>query len=132
MSTETAATVNADDLRTVLNQRIGHSHSRPGIWDDDNVRNGLAGKPCEECAARERLAAALDAASPEPSEPPPGVQKASGERANAALANIRALHCPDGTEPYPWCNHDGYSWPCSTIQALDAATDLGPTWDGAQ
>ncbi len=50
--------VDSDDLTTVLNQRVGHAHSRPGIWDDDN-RPGLAGTRCVECAARERLHAAL-------------------------------------------------------------------------
>lgn len=31
-----------------------HCHSRPGIWDGDNIRNGLAGKPCAECAIYDR------------------------------------------------------------------------------
>ena len=51
-------TVDADDLAAVLNQRVGHSHQRPGVWDDSNPPS-LAGKPCVECAARERLTAAL-------------------------------------------------------------------------
>lgn len=58
--------VNVDDLTTVLNQRNGHCHSRPGIWDDDN-RPGLAGTRCVECAARERLmAAARIGSTPDP------------------------------------------------------------------
>lgn len=51
----------ADDLRIVLNQRVMHSHQRPGIWDSDN-RPGLANTPCVECAARQRLASWLEAA----------------------------------------------------------------------
>jgi len=42
-----------------------HSHSRPGIWDDDNIRNGLAGKPCAECAMYDRARALLQSA-PQP------------------------------------------------------------------
>lgn len=53
-----AVVVDADDLAAVLNQRVGHSHLRPGVWDDSNPPE-LAGKSCVECAARERLAAAL-------------------------------------------------------------------------
>lgn len=55
-------TVDPSDLLTVLNQRTGHSHRRPGIWDPDN-RPEIANKPCVECAARERLRAALSAAT---------------------------------------------------------------------
>lgn len=55
-----AVTVDADDLRTVLNQRNRHHHQRPGVWDDDN-RPGVAGTPCPECRARGRLEAALAA-----------------------------------------------------------------------
>lgn len=40
-----------------------HSHSRPGIWDDDNIRNGLAGKPCAECALYDRARALLKSAN---------------------------------------------------------------------
>lgn len=36
-----------------------HSHSRPGIWDDDNIRNGLAGKRCAECEMYDRARALL-------------------------------------------------------------------------
>jgi hypothetical protein len=36
-----------------------HCHSRPGIWDDDNIRSGLAGKPCAECAMYDRARALL-------------------------------------------------------------------------
>lgn len=39
-----------------------HSHSRPGIWDDDNIRNGLAGKPCAECEMYDRARALLQSA----------------------------------------------------------------------
>lgn len=46
------------DLWTVLNQDAMHSHQRPGIWDDSN-RPEIAGKPCEQCAARARLMVAL-------------------------------------------------------------------------
>jgi hypothetical protein len=28
----------------------GHAHSLPGIWDSDNIKSGLAGKPCAWCA----------------------------------------------------------------------------------
>jgi hypothetical protein len=45
--------VSAADLRSVLEQLHGHDHLRPGIWD------GSDGRPCVECAARERLTAAL-------------------------------------------------------------------------
>lgn len=44
--------INADDLRTVLGQRTGHSHRVPGLWDS-------TGLPCAECAARARLQAAV-------------------------------------------------------------------------
>lgn len=30
-------------------QGPGHSHTVPGIWDDDNIPE-IAGKPCEWCA----------------------------------------------------------------------------------
>lgn len=49
--------VSAEDLRVVLAQRVMHSHARPGIWDWDN--GAKANTACEECAARQRLAAAL-------------------------------------------------------------------------
>ena len=39
-----------------------HSHSRPGIWDDDNIRNGLAGKRCAECEMYDRARALLQSA----------------------------------------------------------------------
>ena len=48
-----AVVVLGRDLRTVLAQRVMHSHQRPGVWDDDNP--GKGGTPCEECAARQRL-----------------------------------------------------------------------------
>jgi hypothetical protein len=50
--------VSVDDLLLVLQQRVMHSHQRPGIWDGDN-RPGLANTRCLECAARERLWRAL-------------------------------------------------------------------------
>lgn len=50
--------VDPADLRTALDQRMLHSHQRPGVWDDSN-RPEIAGKPCVECAARQRLASAL-------------------------------------------------------------------------
>jgi hypothetical protein len=58
--------IDPDDLRMVLDQRAGHSHTRPGVWDSDN-RPGLANTRCRECAARERLWALLSpvAAAPE-------------------------------------------------------------------
>lgn len=46
------------DLRTVLDQRMMHSHQRPGVWDDDNSPE-IAGTACVECAARARLEALL-------------------------------------------------------------------------
>lgn len=52
-------TVRRDDLRVRLDQRRGHSHTVPGIWDSDNGPD-KAGKPCTECAADGRLRAALD------------------------------------------------------------------------
>jgi hypothetical protein len=55
--------VSAADLEAVLNQRVMHSHSRPGIWDSDN-RPGLAHTRCVECAARERLRADLQGPDP--------------------------------------------------------------------
>ena len=45
-------TVSDADLRTVLDQRVMHCHLRDGHWDSD-------GRPCQECAARGRLYAAL-------------------------------------------------------------------------
>lgn len=42
-----------------------HSHSRPGIWDDDNIRNGLAGKRCAECEMYDRARALLQSISEE-------------------------------------------------------------------
>lgn len=36
-----------------------HCHSRPGIWDEDNIRTGLAGKPCAECAMYDRARSLL-------------------------------------------------------------------------
>lgn len=47
----------ADDLETLLNQKILHRHLRPGVWDGDNGER--AGLPCTECAVRERLWTAL-------------------------------------------------------------------------
>lgn len=55
-------TVNTDDLRTVLNQRVMHAHQVHGIWDDDNGEK--SGTACRECAARDMLIAALDLARP--------------------------------------------------------------------
>lgn len=53
------ALVDPADLRTVLNQRhASHAHQRSGVWDDSN-RPEIAGKPCVECAARQRLHTAL-------------------------------------------------------------------------
>lgn len=46
--------VSRADLETKLNQRGGHGHSRPGVWDGDN-RPEIAGQPCVECAAEKRL-----------------------------------------------------------------------------
>jgi hypothetical protein len=54
-------TVTAADLRRVLDQRVQYSHMRPGSWDDSN-RPEIAGRLCVECAARDRLRAALDVA----------------------------------------------------------------------
>lgn len=59
---EGLAVVPAGDVRAVL-ERQPHCHSRPGVWDDDN-RPEVAGTPCRECAARGRLSAALDGATP--------------------------------------------------------------------
>lgn len=42
----------AADLRLILEQRVLHCHMRDGHWDAD-------GRPCQECAARGRLYAAL-------------------------------------------------------------------------
>lgn len=41
-------------LEFLISQRgkAGHSHRRPGIWDDDN--GVLAGKPCDVCAMYDR------------------------------------------------------------------------------
>jgi hypothetical protein len=45
----------------------GHCHSRRGIWDDDNGER--AGKPCEDCAAWQRLRSLLtNDATPAPSK----------------------------------------------------------------
>lgn len=38
----------------------GHSHQRPGIWDDDNLPN-KAGKPCSYCLAWSNMRASIDA-----------------------------------------------------------------------
>lgn len=46
------AVVDPADLRTVLDQRSQHAHRTPGRWDAD-------GSACTECAARDRLRAAL-------------------------------------------------------------------------
>jgi hypothetical protein len=46
------AIVDPADLRTVLDQRSQHAHRTPGRWDAD-------GSACTECAARNRLRAAL-------------------------------------------------------------------------
>ncbi|MCW2897880.1 MAG: hypothetical protein JWO67_145 [Streptosporangiaceae bacterium] len=62
-------TVDPADLRLVLDQKNGHSHRRPGIWDADNPP-WRANRPCVECAAGERLRAAL-ATALEPSLPLP-------------------------------------------------------------
>jgi hypothetical protein len=51
------------DVRIVLDQRIGHDHQRPGVWDFDNLPD-RAGQPCVECAARKRLRAAIEADQP--------------------------------------------------------------------
>jgi hypothetical protein len=56
--------VSAADLTTVLDQRNLHCHRRPGIWDDDNPPD-RAGTRCVECAARERLLAAMRATEPD-------------------------------------------------------------------
>ena len=53
----TAVTVDAEDLRTVLDQWPLHFHRVPGVWDDDNPVKG--GTRCVECAARVRLRSAL-------------------------------------------------------------------------
>lgn len=80
--------VDPNDLRIVLGQRTGHSHSRPGIWDPDNPP-GRANMPCRECAARERLREAL-AADPEVAELRDRVEALERELA-AALGNIDYL-----------------------------------------
>ncbi|WP_341719971.1 hypothetical protein QQG74_09795 [Micromonospora sp. FIMYZ51] len=49
---QSAVVVDRDDLRVVLDQRVQHSHERPGRWDAD-------GRACVECAARTQLTAAL-------------------------------------------------------------------------
>lgn len=88
-------TVDAADLRTVLAQRIMHSHERPGVWDADN-RPGLASTPCVECAARTRLREALAAsggpgsASPDSPVVPPPI-RARIQRDAAARERIDAL-----------------------------------------
>ena len=51
------------DVRIVLDQRIGHSHEQPGVWDLNNPPD-RAGRPCVECAARKRLRAAIEADRP--------------------------------------------------------------------
>lgn len=43
----------------------GHSHSIPGIWDSDNIRNGLAGKQCAWCFAWNKASAAIAASTKE-------------------------------------------------------------------
>lgn len=49
----------------------GHAHQRPGVWDDDNVRSGLAGKPCEWCTVEwPKVVSALNAAALEPLSAP--------------------------------------------------------------
>ena len=35
----------------------------------------------------------------------------------AAIGKVLADHVSDGM-PNPWCQHDGFSWPCWTVQAL--------------
>jgi hypothetical protein len=37
----------------------GHSHSRPGIWDDDNVPS-KAGKPCAWCLTWSKFTALIE------------------------------------------------------------------------
>ena len=49
----------AHDLRIVLDQQTLHAHRRPGLWDVENHPK-IADTPCVECAARDRLRAALD------------------------------------------------------------------------
>lgn len=48
-------------LEFLISQRgkAGHSHRRPGIWDDDN--GVLAGKPCDVCAMYDRARAIIGA-----------------------------------------------------------------------
>lgn len=50
------------DVKIVLDQRIGHDHQQPAVWDLDNPPD-RAGQPCVECAARKRLRAAVEGVS---------------------------------------------------------------------
>ncbi|GAA4439555.1 hypothetical protein [Phytohabitans houttuyneae] len=65
------------DIEIMLNQRTGHAHTRPGIWDPDN-RPGKANTVCVECAARRRVRAWLDGQAP-------------AESFTAARAAVRAV-----------------------------------------
>lgn len=98
-------TVAAVDLRTVLDQRIMHSHERPGVWDADN-RPGLANTACVECAARARLREAL-----------------------AAAECGHPYHGGDGG-PCPACGFDVTAQPvaeyASWLAAIDVQAEAGP------
>lgn len=60
--------VPAGDVRKVLNQRTLHAHATPGVWDDGN--GDRAGQPCVECAARDRLTAAIETGQPTTAKQP--------------------------------------------------------------
>lgn len=65
ISGQVGVLVDPTDLRIVLDQQSGHAHRRPGIWDPDNLPD-RANTRCVECAARDRLRAALEAWSATP------------------------------------------------------------------
>lgn len=89
-----SVSVSAADLETVLNQRVMHSHSRPGIWDADN-QPGLANTRCVECAARERLRAELQGRAGSPR------QAGAGERGALRGAQRLAATVTDLSDRIP-------------------------------
>lgn len=98
----------------------GHAHSeKPKHWDSDNIRFGLAGKPCEWCNVEwPRIKAAL-------TQPHPG---AALLREVLALRRVR-----QGAEPFlRWVKHGLFKTHRPSLEEFDLLLNACAAADAAR
>lgn len=109
---ELVAAIDEDErIPRPADEWITHGHTRPGIWDADNIRSGKANKPCRVCAAWKvaRAIASTVVANASDSSDGGTVRDSSDERP-PRIPTVAMLDAAERAYPETLCSEQAATW----------------------